>query len=176
MMSSSEKILQLIEQGEGLELEFKEAGTRLNRDVFETACAFMNRIGGTILVGVSDKGEIKGIDAQHAAQIKKDFVTTINNPQKISPPAYLSVDEIMLEDKLILRIHVPESSQVHRCNGRIYDRNEDSDLDITDHTNRVATLYQRKQAIFSENKIYPFAGLKDLRADLIEKCRKMAGL
>jgi len=176
MMSSSEKILQLIKQGEGLELEFKEARNRLNRDVFETACAFMNRIGGIILVGVSDKGEIKGIDAQNAAQMKKDFVTAINNPQKISPPAYLSVDEIMLEDKLILRIYVPESSQVHRCNGRIYDRNEDSDLDITDHTNRVATLYQRKQAIFSENKVYPFTGLKDLRADLIEKCRKMAGL
>ena len=46
MMSNSEKILQLIKQGEGLELEFKEARTRLNRDVFETACAFMNRIGG----------------------------------------------------------------------------------------------------------------------------------
>ena len=86
MMSSSEKILQLIKQGEGLELEFKEARTRLNRDVFETACAFMNRIGGTILVGVSDKGEIKGIDPQHAAQMKKDFITAINNPQKISPP------------------------------------------------------------------------------------------
>jgi len=54
--------------------------------------------------------------------------------------------------------------------------NEDSDLDITDHTNRVATLYQRKQSILSENKVYPFSGLKDLRVDLIEKCRKMADL
>ena len=176
MMSGNEKLLQLIKQGESLELEFKEARNRLNRDVFETACAFMNRIGGTILIGISDKGEIKGIDAQYAVQMKKAFITAINNPQKISPPAYLSVDEIMIENKLILRIYVPESSQVHRCNGRIYDRNEDSDLDVTDHTNRVATLYQRKQAIFSENRVYSFAGLKDLRADLIEKCRKLAGL
>ena len=67
-MSSSEKLLQLIKQGKGLELEFKEARTRPNHNVFETACAFMNRIGGTILVGVSDKGEIKGIDAQHASR------------------------------------------------------------------------------------------------------------
>lgn len=176
MISITEKILQLIKHGEGLELEFKEARNRLNRDVFETACAFMNRIGGTILIGISDKGEIKGIEPQNVAQMKKDFVTAINNPQKISPPAYLSIDEIMLEDKLILRIYVPESSQVHRCNGRIYDRNEDSDFDVTDHTNRVATLYQRKQAIFSENKVYSFAGLKDLRADLTDKCRKLAGL
>jgi ATP-dependent DNA helicase RecG len=43
-----------------------------------------------------------------------------------------------------------ESSQVHRCNGRIYDRNEDGDLDITDHTVQVAQLYQRKHATYSE--------------------------
>ncbi|MDZ7758678.1 MAG: hypothetical protein U5L00_00250 [Desulfovermiculus sp.] len=61
------------------------------------------------------------------AQIKKDFVTTINNPQKIHPPAYLSVDEVQVQDQTILHIYVPESSQVHRCNGRIYDRNEDGD-------------------------------------------------
>jgi ATP-dependent DNA helicase RecG len=65
---------------------------------------------------------------------------------------------------------VPESSQVHRSNGRIFDRNEDGDFDITDNTRLVAELYHRKQATYSENKIYPFAGLKNLR--LI--CRKMS--
>ncbi|MCJ7595171.1 MAG: AAA family ATPase [Desulfobacterales bacterium] len=108
--------------------------------------------------------------------MKKDFVTAVNNPQKISPPAYLSVDELTAEGKQALRIYVPESSQVHCCNGRIYDRNEDGDLDITDHTRQVADLYHRKQATYSENKIYPYAGLEDLRADLIDKCRRLAGV
>jgi ATP-dependent DNA helicase RecG len=40
----------------------------------------------------------------------------------------------------------------------------------------VAELYHRKQASYSENKIYPFAGLEDLRTDLIDKCRKLAGV
>lgn len=71
-----------------------------------------------------------------------------------------------------MRIYVPESSQVHRCNGRIYDRNEDGDLDITDHTSQVAHLYQRKQATFSENTVYPHIQVDDLRSDLIEKCRR----
>jgi hypothetical protein len=43
------------------------------------------------------------------------------------------VDVVELDGKSLLRIYVPESSQVHRCNVRIYDRNEDGDLDITDH-------------------------------------------
>ena len=66
-------------------------------------------------------------------------------------PTYLSITEDELDGKKLLRIYVPESSQVHRCNGRIYDRNEDGDFDITDQTVQVAQLYQRKQTAYSEN-------------------------
>lgn len=86
------------------------------------------------------------------------------------------MEEVKVKDKPVLRVYIPESSQVHRCNGRIYDRNEDGDLDITDHTRQVADLYQRKQATYSENKIYPFAKFEDMRSDLIDKCRRLAGV
>ena len=164
----------LIKQGEGISVEFKECRRTLSRDVYETVCAFLNRRGGTLLLGVSDTGKVTGVDPDCMEQIKRDFVTAINNSQKLYPPAYLSVDEAVTEGKTILRIFVLESSQVHRCNGHIYDRNEDGDLDITDHIQQVANLYQRKQATYSENKIYPLIGVKDLRPDLIEKSRKIA--
>ncbi len=61
-------------------------------------------------------------------------------------------------------------------NGRIYDRNEDDDLDFTDHTRLVADLYHRKQSTYSENKLYPYATLADLRLDLLSKVRKIAEL
>ena len=166
----------LIKQGEGISVEFKECRRTINRNVYETVCAFLNRHGGSLLLGVSDSGEVTGVDPDCAGQIKRDFVTAINNAQKLHPPAYLSIDEVEVEGKTTLRIYVPESSQVHRCNGRIFDRNEDGDFDITDHTRQVADLYHRKQATYSENKIYPFAGLADLRTDLIAKCRRLAGV
>lgn len=164
----------LIKKGEGISLEFKESRRTLNRDVYKTVCAFLNRIGGTLLLGVNDSGVVTGVDPDCAAKIKKDFVTAINNPQKINPACYLSVDEVQFEGKTVLHIFVPESSQVHRCNERIFDRNEDGDLDITDHTRSVAELYHRKQTSYSENKIFPHATLENLRIDLIDKCRKMA--
>lgn len=68
---------------------------------------------------------------------------------------------------------MPESSQVHRCNGKIYDRNEDGDLDITNHTQMVSELYHRKIITYSENKIYPYATIDDLRPDLLVKVRKI---
>ena len=166
----------LIKQGEGISVEFKECRRTLNRNVYETVCAFLNRHGGSLLLGVSDSGEVTGVDPDCVGQIKRDFVTAINNPQKLHPPAYLSIDEVEIEGKTILRVYVPESSQVHRCIGRIFDRNEDGDFDITDHTRQVADLYHRKQVTYSENKIYPYTTLNDLREDLIAKCRKIAGL
>jgi ATP-dependent DNA helicase RecG len=57
-----ESLLALIRQGEGLTLEFKQSRDALNRDVYETVCAFLNRHGGTILLGVTDAGEVSGID------------------------------------------------------------------------------------------------------------------
>lgn len=176
MNAIERQLLEMIRQGEGIATEFKTCRNHLNRDVYETVCAFLNRHGGTILLGVTDSGDIQGFEQDAVAKIKRGFVTAINNPQKIYPPAYLSVDELKIEGKRILRVYVAESSQVHRCNGRIHDRNEDGDLDITDNTRQVADLYQRKQATYSENKIYPFAKLEDLRSDLIDKCRRLAGV
>ena len=172
MKLSEHQIKTLIAQGEGISLEFKTCREQINRDVYETVCAFLNRHGGTLLLGVSDAGKITGIAPEAVDQIRKDFVTAVNNPQKLSPPTYLSIDYVTVDGESILVVYIPESSQVHRCNGRIYDRNEDGDFDITDGTSQVAHLYLRKQPSFSENRVYPWIQPGDLRADLIERCRR----
>ena len=50
-------IKKLIERGESESLEFKE---KFDKESIETSVAFSNSKGGIILVGVSDRGEIKG--------------------------------------------------------------------------------------------------------------------
>jgi len=106
--------------------------------------------------------------------MKKDLVTSLNNPQKINPPLYILPEEIEIDGKRLLLLDIPESSQVHRCNNRIYDRNEDGDFNIMDNTNLVAQLYIRKQSTYSENRIYPYVVLEDLRPDLIQRVRSLA--
>jgi ATP-dependent DNA helicase RecG len=86
MESTESKILEMIRKGEGLDLEFKTCRNQLNRDAYKTVCAFLNRHGGTLLLGVQDNGVIQGIEPDAVAQIRKDFVTAINNPQKIPRP------------------------------------------------------------------------------------------
>lgn len=176
MYPDGERLKALLAKGEGIDVEFKTCREQLSRNVYETVCAFLNRHGGTILLGVRDDGFPEGIEPAALAQIRKDFITAINNPQKLTPPTYLSINELEIENRKVLHIYVPESSQVHRCNGRIYDRNEDGDLDITDHTSQVAILYQRKYSTYSENKVFPRIQPEDLRSDLIERCRKYVSI
>jgi len=169
-----ERVKEFLNGGESITVEFKQSKNKLNKDVFESVCAFLNRNGGHLFLGVEDKGSIVGIEPKFIDKIKKEFVTSMNNPQKISPTFYLSVEEVKIDGKEVLYIFVPESSQVHRCNGKIFDRNEDGDMDITDNTNLVSSVYIRKQGTYAENRIYPFALLSDLRSDLFTKVRKLA--
>lgn len=169
----SEQLKNIIRDGEGLTVEFKECRTHINRDVYETICAFLNRNGGHIILGVDDNGNITGIEMDALPQIKKDLVNQLNNPQKINPPIYILPETVDVEGKSFLYLYVPESSQVHRCNGKIFDRNEDGDFDITNHPDDVAHLYIRKQSSFSENYIYPYVKIEDLRSDLLQRVRKM---
>ena len=175
-LNEVERILSLIRKGEGLTIEFKESGRALSKSVYQTVCAFLNRNGGNILLGVADDGRITGIDQGNISRIKREFASTLNNREKISPPPYLALNEIDMGGVTILQVFVPESSQVHRCAGRIFDRSEDGDIDITGNTRSVAELYIRKQNSYSENRIYPHAELADLREDLIARVRKIAGI
>ena len=165
---------ELIAQGEGISIEFKESKDALPKNVFETLCAFLNRFGGDIFLGLKDDGTIIGVDKDKSKKIRADFVSAMNNPQKIFPTVYLPVDEFELDGKTILHVYVPESSQVHNTNRRIFDRNEDGDFDITDNTDLVAAMYIRKQREYTENTVFPYATENDLKQDLIDRARIMA--
>lgn len=108
-------------------------------------------------MGVKDDGSIVGVDDEKIESIKKDFVTTINNPQKFSPPLYLNIETVEIQNKKILYIHVPTSTSVHTLNGKIFDRNNDSDINITGQNANIAKLYLFKQDTHTEDKIFPYA-------------------
>ena len=105
--------------------------------------------------------------------IKKDFVNTINNGQKINPPLYLQPQTFSINGRILLVIEVPCTSEVCRHRGRIFDRNNEADLDVTDNCDLVYHLYARKSGSYFVNKVTRF-GMDDLRDDLIELARRMA--
>lgn len=168
-----QELSQIFANGENRTIEFKKSTNDITKDVYETVCSFSNRDGGHIFLGVKDDGTVLGIAPEHIDKIKKDFVTSINNPQKLYPPLYVQPEVIDYDGRKIIHIYVPSGTQVCRCHGRIFDRNHDSDIDITDVADLVYKLYARKQDTYFVNKVYPVFTASDLRSDLIERARQM---
>jgi len=139
-----EQIRKIIETGENIGTEFKRCGNGIESDTYETVCSFSNRFGGDILFGVFDDGTVNGLP-----------------------------EIIEYENKKNIHIHVPVSSEVHTYKKIIYDRINDSDVKVSS-TSRIAALYIRKQNIFTEQKVYKYVQLEDLRADIISLCRQRA--
>jgi len=169
-----DRIKQILADGEGLTIEYKECVNSLNNSVWETVCSFSNRYGGHLILGALDDGTPIGVNPKAASQMKKNFASMLNNPQKTSPSLFLSLDEVVLDGMLLLYVHIPISSQIQSCSGRIYDRNEDGDFDITNSTELVAQLSLRKSNQFTEREIFPYATLEDMRLDLVPRVKKMA--
>ena len=168
-----QELLNLISIGENHIVEFKKSTTNITKDVYESVCAFSNRDGGHIFLGINDNGIIQGIKPDCIEQMKKDFVTSVNNGNKIYPPLYLTPSVYEEDGKYIIYIHVPQHPNVCRCNGRIYDRNHEADINITNNENLVYQLYARKQGAYYVNKVFPVFKVTDLRHDLIERVREM---
>ena len=189
-----EELLEKIRHGENYQIEYKEVRDDLPKSVYETVSSFSNREGGDIFLGVHDCTVITGIEVSAVPQIINKFVTTVNNQDKINPALYIVATEYVYEadgsycaktkdgkimqemvgEHHIIHIHIPISPTVVRNSNRIYDRNDDADVDITNYSDMVFQCYARKQSTYYVNKVFPHFKVSDLRADLIERARKMA--
>ena len=160
--------------GETVAVEFKRCGNGIENDTYETVCSFLNRFGGDLFMGILDDGTVVGIPEKAAPDMVKNFIKVISNPTLFSPTIYL-VPEIIKYDEshTIIHVHIPPSAEVHSFKKVIYDRVDDADIKITS-TSAIAQMYIRKQNIFTEKKIYPYAKMEDLRLDLLPKIRIMA--
>ena len=166
------RIKNIINKGEGLNVEFKLAQHTLPKSFFETVCAFLNHQGGTILLGVDDTGEIMGVHPEKAEQLCKEIASLSNNPTKLDPVFLIQPKVIEINNKKVVHTFVPVSSQVHKTNNTYYDRSSDGDFILKTHS-KISELYNRKSTIFSENIIYPYLQEKDFEENTVQKAYQL---
>ncbi len=163
----------MLDIGETIAVEFKRCGNGIADDVYESVCSFLNRFGGDLFMGVLDDGTVYGVPPKAVRDMIKNFINTISNPKMFTPTIYLAPEILEYKDKTVIHVHVPPSAEVHSYKRVIYDRVDDADVKVT-ATAQIAQLYIRKQDIFTEKKIYPYATEADLRMDLLPRIRQMA--
>ncbi|MCD6590520.1 MAG: ATP-binding protein [Candidatus Aenigmarchaeota archaeon] len=80
------ELSELIETGEGYTLEFKESvSSSIGKDI----CAFANSSGGKIILGVTDKGEIKGYKISN-----RDRSRVQNIAKNMDPSVEVKIEQI----------------------------------------------------------------------------------
>jgi hypothetical protein len=101
------ELSRLAAQGEGAGLEYKEKlpDTKPEkRTVFKTVVAFANGDGGTILFGVADDGDVKGLDGNLAEERRRlvDLIRSL-----ITPPPEVRVRQQEVDGRGVLIADVP---------------------------------------------------------------------
>ena len=122
--TDEEEIKELISKGEGEELEFKstlrtnlytnEFDKNIEHAVLKTIVSFLNSKGGTLLIGISDKGEILGIKQDKFENQDKFLLHLINIIKEKIGKKYLHLIDIQtkkINGKTIIRVNCKKSSK-----------------------------------------------------------------
>lgn len=92
-----EELKKLVVKGESESLEFKKT-TGQRSEAARTVCALLNGIGGFVLFGVSDNGEIFG--QQVNAKTIEDVAIEL---RRIEPPAFPEIETVAIgNDKSVI--------------------------------------------------------------------------
>lgn len=164
-----ERIKELLRKGEGLTIEFKLCSGKVEHDVFESICAFLNRFGGDVLLGVKNDGTVVGVKGD-AAALRNNIVNVANDENVFDPVVYVDPEIVEYDGKTIIRIHVPASGEVHAYKGVVYDRNGDADVRVRS-TAVKGLMILRKQSVFTEQRIYPYVTKSDLNLSELKRLR-----
>lgn len=109
-------IRKLIQDGESETLEFKAS---FDRETIEALSAFANSNGGTVLVGVNDKGKITGV--QISGESIQKWINQIKS--STSPSVIPDVEKIDHRDKTLVAMSVPSYPvKPISCKGKYYKR------------------------------------------------------
>ncbi|WP_201977421.1 RNA-binding domain-containing protein [Hymenobacter rubidus] len=171
-MTTADVVERLLSQPESINLEFKRARNQLPADIFESICAFLNRQGGHLLLGVRNDGVPMGVAEEAADALQRDFASLSNNPNKLQPVFLLELQQVRVRGMLLLYVYVPQSSQVHRSAGVVFDRGHEGDFRVLDNTS-ISQLYARKSGYYTEARIFPFLGASAFKPGLLDRARTL---
>lgn len=144
------------------------------RDILETVCAFANTKGGTIYIGITDEGNVKGVS------IGKNTVENLaNDIQRNIDPSIsgIGIDVVQAESKNLIKISIPESSsKPHLHRNRAYHRVGKTNQPLS--ASQLEAVYFKKiMGLHGLNgKVVEEAKLEDIEDASLEAYVKEAGL
>jgi ATP-dependent DNA helicase RecG len=109
---NDKELKELIKAKESENLEFK---LKVDEDLGKTICAFANTEGGILLLGIDDRGRIVGCKREDEEKI-------INIASNCQPAIRLKISRIAVKNKLVLKVAIQKTKEIHSYKGVVYKR------------------------------------------------------
>ena len=154
-------ISNILQIGEGLHSEFK---TSFKEDVIETLVAFSNAKGGAVYVGISDKGDVSGVNLRK--ETVQNWINEVKN--KTTPQIIPDAETHTVDGKVVVAFYVMEYPiKPVSTRGRYYKRVGNSNHLLS--VNEVSNMHL--QTVNSSWDYYPRPGktIDDISLEKVEK-------
>ena len=158
------ELKQLVKKGESDRLEFKKS-TGQRTAAAKTVCAILNSIGGFVIFGATDKGEIIG------QKVSAKTIEDISNEiRKIEPPAFPDIETVNLKSgNVVILISIPGSTGLYTYAGRPYLRNGPTTIQMPgDEYNRRLIEKLHATTRWENEPVPKDVSIKDLDAEEIQ--------
>lgn len=162
-MMDANKVQILVQEGEGLTVEFKEHFTpRIDDDIV----AFANTKGGVILLGVRDDRTISG------EKLTNDLKARINSvARNCNPPIQVKTKQL----HNIIAIEVPQGEEKpYNCGSGYFRRLDGTTQKMTNHELRI--MFQEHETTAFEEKVNKDVTWEDISKEKIQDFLKEADI
>lgn len=102
-------IIDLIRAGESKVVEFKSEMPQGNQ-LAQTVCAFANRAGGYLFIGISDSGEVNGLSSERVTEYQEKIPNIIYD--SVFPMLIPEIYTVNLSGKLVLVVQIFPGSNI----------------------------------------------------------------
>ena len=167
---------------EGVDIEYKSGKGGLPKSLWETYSAFANTQGGTIYLGISEKGDFlqfHGIEKPE--DMMKQLWDTLNNPSKVNKNLLTNHDVSLvtvLDSKVVIKITVPRANRRQRpiyvgadAFKGTFRRSHEGDYMCTDI--EVRRMFADQSEEPADSRILPYFGMDDIHTESLAQFRNL---
>ena len=158
------QIIERIELGEDSITQFKE-NIRNSTSLAEEMVAFSNALGGILLVGVTDRGEIQGLSTEDVRRIN-NMVSNVASDH-VKPPVTPLTYTRKIDGKILMIIDIRMGASKPYCtNSGIYITKSGADKRRISQE-ELQRLFQESQRVYADELRIPGSSITDLDERLL---------
>lgn len=160
------ELRETLAKGEDTYTQFKENVYNTDQ-LAQEMIAFSNSMGGAIIIGVTDKGEIKGLTDADIRRLNQLIANA--SSENVKPAIFPKTEIITIENRKVLLVHVSYGANKPYCTNKgVYYTKSGSDKRKVSQ-DELRRLFQESGKLYADEMIFKNADFKDIDLELFKQ-------